>query len=180
MRLILVRHPRPVAPAGVCYGSTDLAADADDLDRVAHSLATTLPQHTPVYSSPMRRCAALAARLPNTLPSFDARLVEMHFGAWEMRSWDTIARAEIDAWAADLVNYRPGGGDSVLAMAERVAAFHDDLLAREHHGAIIICHAGTLRLLAARHAGLAPSAMALQAAAAPHQIAYGATLILER
>ena len=44
----------------------------------------------------------------------DARLVELDFGSWEMHHWDTIPRAQIDAWAADVALYRPGDGESVL------------------------------------------------------------------
>jgi alpha-ribazole phosphatase len=98
----------------------------------------------------------------------------MHFGAWEMQPWDAIPRAAIDAWAADMVNYRPGGGESVLQMAARITAFYDELT----QDAIIICHAGAMRLLAARHAGLSAAEMALQAAQTAHQIPYGSTLTL--
>lgn len=180
MRLILVRHPRPLVAAGVCYGSTDLEVAPAELAGALASLAPRLPAGLPVYSSPLRRCAGLAAALSST-PIFDVRLVEMHFGGWEMRAWNDIPRADVDAWAADLVNYQPGDGESVLRMATRIAAFHADLR-RQLGGdgeAIVICHAGAMRLLRACHAGLAPPEMALQAASAPHHIAYGATLTLE-
>ena len=180
MRLILVRHPQPLVAAGVCYGSTDLEVAPARLEEALAALAPQLPAGLPVYSSPLRRCAGLAARL-STTPIFDARLVEMHFGDWEMRAWDDIARADVDAWAADLVNHQPGGGESVLRMAIRIRAFHADL--REQVGddgrAIVICNEGSMRLLSACHAGLTPRDMALQAARTPHHIAYGATLILE-
>jgi alpha-ribazole phosphatase len=136
----------------------------------------------------LQRCAALAGRLG--VHTLDARLAEMDFGAWELRSWDDIPRAEIDAWAADLANYRPGGGESVLQVAARVAAFRAELLDRSkqehdhgHRRAAIICHAGTIRLLMALEAGLKAGLpleeIALRAAAAPHKIAYGETVILE-
>jgi len=167
--------------AGVCYGSTDLEVAPGELERTLAALIPRLPVGLPVYSSPMGRCAGLAQRLSNA-PIFDARLVEMHFGGWEMRAWDDIPRAEIDAWAADLVNYRPGGGEAVLRMAARVAAFHADLQRQlgADGEAIVICHAGAMRLLSACHAGLPPAEMALQAARTPHHIAYGDTLILGR
>jgi alpha-ribazole phosphatase len=171
MKLILVRHPQPLVAPGVCYGSTDLAIAPGQLE---HALAALqLPAGLPIYSSPLRRCADLAARLGDNI-IYDARLAEMHFGDWEMQPWDAIPRAAIDAWAADMVHYRPGGGESVLQMAERIAAFYDEL----NTDAIIICHAGSMRLLTARHAGLAPAEMALQAAQTGHQIPYGSTLTL--
>jgi alpha-ribazole phosphatase len=171
MKLTLVRHPQPLVAPGVCYGSTDLAIAPGQLE---HTLATLqLPEGLPVYSSPLRRCAELAARLGDNI-RYDARLAEMHFGDWEMQPWDAIPRAAIDAWAADMVHYRPGGGESVLQVAERIAAFYSEL----NTDAIIICHAGAIRLLAARHAGWAPAEMARQAAQTAHQIPYGSTLTL--
>ncbi|SEO64492.1 alpha-ribazole phosphatase [Duganella sp. CF517] len=180
MRLILVRHPQPLVAAGVCYGSTDLQVAPAQLARTLAALAPQLPAGLPVYSSPLRRCAELAAGL-SAAPLYDARLVEMHFGDWEMRPWDDIPRADVDAWAADLVNYQPGGGESVLRMAARIAAFHADLQRQlgDDGEAIVICHAGAMRLLSACHSGLPAPEMALQAARTPHHIAYGATLILE-
>jgi alpha-ribazole phosphatase len=179
MRLILVRHPQPLVAAGVCYGSTDLEVAPGELARTLAALEAQLPAGLPVYSSPLRRCAGLAASL-SAAPIVDARLVEMHFGDWEMRAWDDIPRADVDAWAADLVNYQPGGGESVLRMAARIAAFHADLQRQlgDDGEAIVVCHAGAMRLLSACHAGLAPPEMALQAARTPHHIAYGAKLVL--
>lgn len=172
MKLILVRHPKPEVAPGLCYGSTDLTVAPAQLEQTLAALR--LPADLPIYSSPLQRCAVLAERL-SASPVYDARLVEMHFGVWEMRAWDDIPRAEIDAWAADMVHYRPGGGESVLQMATRIDAFYHQL---PRDGAVIICHAGAMRLLAARHDGLPPARMALQAAQSAHQISYGATVIL--
>jgi alpha-ribazole phosphatase len=179
MRLILVRHPQPLVAPGLCYGSTDLAVAPQELARVLAAVGPTLPPGLPLFSSPLRRCAELAAALPRASLEFDARLVEIDFGEWEMRRWDDIPRADVDAWAADVVGYRPGGGESVLQMAARVAAFHDDLLRKQYAGAVLVCHAGTMRLLAARHAGLSLEEMALKAASAPHRIGYGECLVLD-
>ena len=176
--MILVRHPQPLVAPGVCYGRTDLAVAPEQLEQTLAALRTSLPAGLPLYSSPLRRCAELAARL-SPAPIYDERLVEMDFGAWEMQPWDAIPRAAIDAWADDMIHYQPGGGESVLHMAERIATFHADLQRqRSSTDVIIICHAGTIRLLSACHAGLAPAAMALHAAQAAHNIPYGSTLVL--
>jgi alpha-ribazole phosphatase len=182
MQLILVRHPQPLVASGVCYGRTDLAVAPEQLEQTLAALRTSLPPGLPaglpLYSSPLRRCAELAARL-SPAPIYDERLVEMDFGAWEMQPWDAIPRAGIDAWADDVVHYRPGGGESVLRMAERITSFHADLQRQLNGGdAIVICHAGAMRLLSACHNGLAPPDMARQAARAAHNIPYGSTLVL--
>ena len=183
MRLFLVRHPAPLVAPGICYGSTDVGVAPPELARVVTALSATLPRGAPLFSSPLRRCAELAGKLAARLEcsslTFDARLAEMDFGAWEMRNWDDIARAEIDAWAADVAGFCPGGGESVRQMTERVAAFHAESICRQQEHAIIICHAGTMRVLAACQPGLSLLEMALQAARTPHHIGYGETIIVD-
>lgn len=179
MRLHLVRHPQPDLPAGLCYGRADVASTEAELLRVCASLSlAALPPDGPVYSSPLDRAASLARRLC-TAPVFDERLAEMDFGAWEMRSWDDIPRVEVEAWSADLLHYRPGGGESVMTVAARVAAFRDEIRQSGHRDAVVICHAGTIRLLAALHQGGSLEQAALRAAQTPHRIAYGQVIVLE-
>jgi alpha-ribazole phosphatase len=180
MRLLLVRHPRPDVTPGLCYGSTDLPAVEEDTRRVhAALIESALPRTLPVYASPLRRCAELARLIAGERVRFDARLAEMDFGEWELRSWDAIGRDAVDAWNADLLHHRPGGGESLLQVARRVAAFQADLCTSGEPEALIVCHAGTMRLLAAMQGGVPLEQAALQAASTPHHIAYGEMLVLE-
>jgi alpha-ribazole phosphatase len=179
MRLYAVRHLAPDVDAGVCYGRTDLAIAPGLLARDLPRLRASLPAEAPLFSSPLRRCAAIAEALGGATVQYDARLAELDFGSWEMRRWSDIERASIDAWVADMAGYRPGGGDSVNAMAHRVAAFYDERLRDRAPAATVICHAGTIRLLLARARGLDPQAMALEAAQHPHAIAYGETVLID-
>jgi alpha-ribazole phosphatase len=180
MRLLLVRHPRPDVAPGLCYGGTDLPAMADDICRVhAALLASGLPGALPVYASPLRRCADLARLIAGDRVRFDARLAEMDFGDWELRGWDAIGRDKVDAWNADLLHHRPGGGESLMQVARRVAAFRADLCASGEPEALVICHAGTMRLLAAMQGKVPLEQAALHAASTPHHIAYGEILVLE-
>lgn len=182
MRLYLVRHGRPEIAPGICYGSTDVRVPQQEHQRVADALAPRLPPGVGLWTSPASRCRDLAQCLAGALgapaPAVDARLQEMDFGEWEMRAWDDIARAEIDAWAGALPHYRPGQGESVLQVARRVAAFHASLQNAGHAQAIVVCHAGTIRLLARLHAGVGIEEAALAAAATPHRIGYGEVLML--
>jgi alpha-ribazole phosphatase len=151
MALILLRHGRPAGADGLCYGRTDLPP-GPDLARQARRLAAQLPPVRRIVTSPLARCARLAERLAEARGlglAADPRLVELDFGAWEGRRWDAIPRAEIDAWAADLLNARPHGGETVAELAARTAAALAD------HGApgtLIVTHMGVIRA-ALHHAG---------------------------
>jgi alpha-ribazole phosphatase len=176
MTLHLVRHPQPDVAPGLCYGASDVPVREADLARVHGALAARgLPRDLPVYASPLQRCALLAERLAPGRVTHDARLAEMDFGAWELRAWSDIPRADVDAWTADLLHYRPGAAENVLDVARRVHAFRADLRVPS---ALVICHAGTIRLLAALHGGAPLEQAALQAAQTPHRIGYGDVVVL--
>jgi alpha-ribazole phosphatase len=179
VKLHLVRHPEPEVGQGLCYGASDVLVSEGELARVHAGLqAAALPGGLPVYASPLQRCARLARRLQPAAPVLDARLAEMDFGRWEMQAWDAIPRTEIDAWAADLLHYRPGGAESVLDVARRLAAFLGDLRRAGQPEALLVCHAGTIRLLSHMQGGAALEDAALKAARTPHRIAYGELVVI--
>lgn len=145
-RLILLRHGRPAGAEGLCYGRTDLAPGAD-LEPLARRLAAELPAIDRIVTSPLRRARALAEALAHgrRLPlAVDPRLCEMDFGTWEGRPWEAIARAELDAWAADLLGARPHAGESVAMLVERVAAALAEWAALPG-SVLLVVHMGTIR-----------------------------------
>ena len=151
MILHLVRHPPPLVNRGTCYGRLDVPAL--ELAETARRLRAELPAGLPVWSSPLRRCAELAALLHDA-PRFDGRLVEMDFGDWEGRPWDDIPRAELDAWAADVAGYAPPGGESPQALQRRALDFVAGLAVPE---AVLVTHAGVIRTLLAHWQGVPPA-----------------------
>lgn len=182
MRLYLIRHPQPLIAKDICYGRSDVAVAPSEQARVVAALLASAPKGVQWFASPLRRCAELATQLVdglgNAAVSFDARLMEMHFGNLELRAWDTISRAEIDAWANDPIRYQPGGGESVLQMAQRVRTFYDELKLLQQDCAVI-CHAGTIRLLLACQRDTSLAAIAQCAVQTRHKIAYGEMIILD-
>jgi len=149
MRLFLIRHPQPDVAPGICYGSTDLPL-AENAARSAAALRGLLPAAAPLYSSPLTRCRLLAEQL-HSCPRFDARLRELDFGDWEMRPWDTLERQLLDDWASDPLYFAPPGGEAVAALRARVAAF----LAELPDEAVLVAHAGVIKVCAAELAGAA-------------------------
>lgn len=102
----------------------------------------------------------------------------MNFGRWEMQPWDGIPRSEIDAWTAHLIDYRPGDGESVTQVAQRVCSFLTDLLHTGEDEVIVVCHAGTIRLLLAWSASASIAEIAHRAAATSHAIGYGGVVVI--
>ena len=147
MQLFLIRHPRPEVAAGLCYGRSDLAL-AEDAGSTADALRALLPDRTPLFSSPLTRCRLLAEAL-HPAPHFDARLRELDFGAWELRPWNAIGRAALDAWAAQPLAFAAPGGESVAALRLRVADFLAELSRADLPSAVLVTHAGVMKACAA-------------------------------
>lgn len=145
MELFLIRHPAPDVPEGTCYGRSDVGL-AEDAGVAAARLRGIVPAGIPVYTSPLLRCRSVAGHL-SPAPIVDARLIEMDFGAWEMRRWDEIEKSAFDAWVADLLNFAPPGGEAAAAMLARTLAFLDELRASETPAAAVVTHGGVLRVL---------------------------------
>ena len=163
--LYLIRHPRPAVPAGLCYGSTDLALAAEEEEGsvAAARLRPLLPAGVPLLSSPLARCRLLAQAL-SPEPALDARLQEMHFGRWEGRAWDDIHHTEPDAldlWAQDIAqgraNTAPHGGETALELQARALACVADLERQGLASAVLVTHGGVLKALVGHWLGLPPA-----------------------
>ncbi|MBR3371581.1 MAG: alpha-ribazole phosphatase [Rhodobacteraceae bacterium] len=143
MGMILLRHTKPDVAPGICYGRSDLAL-APCFEETAQTVSRTLPDVARIVSSPLARCLQLARHVAQAraLPlTIDPRLSEMDFGTWEGQPWDDIPRAQLDAWASDILHARPHGGETVAALRNRaLAALRDHAapatLVVTHHGVI--------------------------------------------
>jgi len=158
MDLVLIRHPEVAIEAGVCYGQTDVPLQRDARELASALTARMTALNVPAcvdgwHASPLRRCASLAHALAVD-PHIDARLSEMHFGAWEGRAWDAIDRALIDAWAGDIEYARPHGGESLAQFAQRVIGWFESTCV-DRQAVHVIAHAGVVRVLAAHLLGIA-------------------------
>ena len=141
MQVFLIRHPRPLIEAGLCYGRLDV--DCEDPWPVAARIRPLLPKDTLIISSPLRRARRLAEAL-DPHAGIDARLSEIDFGEWEGKPWNDIDRTALDAWAADVLNFVPPGGESVAALKQRALAFAVSL---DSPRVALVTHAGIIRAL---------------------------------
>jgi alpha-ribazole phosphatase len=175
MRLWLVRHPRPDVVAGLCYGATDVPIVDAHLEALLGELPGRLPRGADLYSSPLTRCLRLAVGLERHgfgPVRTDPRLREMDFGHWEGRTWSEVPRTQIDAWRDDIVGYRPPGGESVAALADRGQAFVRALPAGRD--AILVTHSGVMQTLLRTLRGLPLAGLT------GHRIEYGQVLALQQ
>ena len=80
------------------------------------------------------------------------------------------------AWALGRSIVRPVR--EAVEVAQRVAAFIDDLRQAGTLEALLVCHAGTIRLLSHMQGAVAIEDAALKAAQTPHRIAYGELVVI--
>lgn len=148
MKLWLVRHAQPLIAPGICYGATDVLADAVATQQAARALALVLPQGLRVISSPLLRCEQFALNLralrPDLTYETDARLKEMDFGCLEGQRWADIAPSEFAQWTDNFGHWRFGGVESVQDVMARVASLWDDVRSAGDDAAWIT-HAGVIR-----------------------------------
>ena len=150
MEIYLIRHPSVNVEQHLFYGHTDVDVthrfeeEKEDIRRKLDGEVDL--QQAAVYSSPLKRCHALANALAPAVRT-DDRLKELNFGDWEMRSWHGIPSAELDPWMADFANLNVPNGESFLMLQRRALEFLNEVLASEHEKAVIFTHAGVIRSL---------------------------------
>ncbi len=147
--ILAARHPRPRVGARICYGRTDVAL-AEPAEAGADAVIAAAGESIErIISSPLGRALlvarAVAGRTGAPLHT-DDRLAEMDFGAWEGQAWAVLPRAEIDAWAAEPLSYRPGGGESVEQLLRRVRRAWTGI-ASSAETTLLVTHAGPIRCL---------------------------------
>ncbi len=114
--------------AGRCIGRTDLAVDRRRAKRLAHRIRQAARRHglpRRVLTSPLQRCAAVGhwLRRWGWRHELQPELREMDFGYWDGLAWTQITRDEVDAWCAGFLYHRPGGGENLHDLFDRVAAW---------------------------------------------------------
>jgi alpha-ribazole phosphatase len=152
----VIRHPE-VRPFAGAVGDLELelvqpaARHAAALVERVHDLGLSA-----VVTSPRLRCAAVATPLATTLAVplvVEPRLREIEHGQWTGRSWDELAAWDAQRfryWMEHWIESAPPGGESAVALAERVrAALCDNRVARDR--ALWITHRGVVQALHVLH-----------------------------
>ena len=152
----LVRHTSPDIASSVCYGQSDIDVAAnfpEELALIKHKLAEIKPAIC--FTSPSLRCTKLAQALNSGAVIEDKRLMELDFGDWELRPWDTIPRDAFDHWAHDHVNQAPPNGETFNQLHQRATQFLMEVNANSAQAPIVVVtHGGVIRALLAEALGL--------------------------
>ncbi|QPH55173.1 histidine phosphatase family protein [Pontivivens ytuae] len=149
--------------ARTMVGWTDLPADLSDGSPLAR-LRDILPREARVLSSDLSRARDTAQAL-GLAPEEDPALRELHYGAWEGRSYDEVDPALARRFWEAPGDVAPPGGESWNDLTARLAP----VIARQNAlggDVIAVAHMGVILAALALATGMAP-AMALSFRVAP-------------
>ncbi|MEU9101258.1 bifunctional RNase H/acid phosphatase [Streptomyces sp. NPDC048361] len=136
-----------------------------------------------VVSSPLRRCRETAAAVAGRLGldvHIEEGLRETDFGAWEGLTFAEVRERhpdDLDAWLASAKAAPTGGGESFAAVARRVAAARDRLIAAHPRRTVLaVTHVTPIKTLVRLALGAPPESlfrMELSAASISEVAYYG-------
>lgn len=164
-RLLLIRHGETGASRERRFAGTRDVPLTElgrrQCEAVAQALASTVI--AAIYASPLERARASAeivARPHGLAVRLEPAFREMSFGAWEGLTGDEV-RARFPeamaAWTSTPHLATPDGGESLAAVAARVATARDELLdAHTGETVALVAHAIVIRLLVLGALGLGP------------------------
>lgn len=152
LRVGLLRHGE-VEGGNRFRGRTDDPLTATGLAQM-HAAIADSENWEHIVSSPLLRCAAFAddfARQYSLPLTFDARLKEMHFGAWEGRTAAELMTTNADAltrfWNDPLHNTPPGGEPLAQFQTRVLDAWNDIIMEYPAQRVLIVTHGGVIRVL---------------------------------
>lgn len=137
MSLLIVRHGRTEANASGLLLGRRLDPGLDPLGvQQAQRLAGVVGGADRVVCSPLRRTreTADALGLPVTI---DERWIEIDYGALDGTPMLEVPPGTWEAWRAD-VGFVPGGGESLVALGERVREAASELLEESRTRDIVV------------------------------------------
>ena len=160
-RLIWVRHASPEGE-GLLLGQSDVPLSSKGR-RQLPCLAQKISQYPAqaVYSSDLRRARATAAAISRGLQievKTLSGLREIHFGRWQGMSWAEIAERfprVARRWLKGFPRERIPGGEDFAGFKRRVRRALMKIVAAHPGGcAVVVAHAGVLRVVIARALGV--------------------------
>lgn len=147
MEIYVIRHTRVSIENGTCYGQFDVPLEATFLQDIA-DIKNKLPDDFDIiFSSPLKRCSLLAEHISSEKLVYNQSLMEMNFGTWENKTWDSIDQKLLNEWMDNFVSVKTPGGESLELLYERVIIFFEWLRTQKHKKVALITHAGVIRCI---------------------------------
>ena len=155
--ILVVRHGRTVSNAqGLFLGRAD-----PPLDEVGEAQAAALGRAIgpvdQVISSPLLRARQTAAAIaePTAVPvTLDARFIELDYGEWDQQPLSTVDPEAWAHWQSNL-DFAPPGGESLLAVGERVRAALNEIAPEvRRRTVVIVTHVSPLKAAVAWSLGV--------------------------
>lgn len=145
-RLLLGRADPPLTDRG-----------RQQADELAHRLGARGP--TKVVTSPLRRArdtASPIAAASGVPVEIDERLIEIDYGEWEGLPFARLDADIVARWHHD-PELVPPGGESLVTVAARMAAFCEEMLADETTGAVVaVSHVSPIKAAVTWALGVSP------------------------
>lgn len=158
MELYLIRHTAVAVAPGTCYGQSDVplaASFAHEAKAVREALRRIGPANA-CYTSPLKRCVALATACGYSDAILDARLSEQSYGAWELRKWNDI---DMGLWEERWDVLPPPGGESLPEVTLRIQSLIEEAILQGlprifafTHGGVMGCAKAYIRKIPLREA----------------------------
>ena len=144
MRVVLLGHAATTATRTAAFPGDEPLEPAGYVRATA--LAGTLPRTERAYRAPSQRCAATAEAVGLSAVAAP-ELAGCDFGRWTGRTWDSVFAEEPEAarqWLTD-PSANPHGGESLLAVRERVGRWLDEVAERDRAALIAVCDPTVIR-----------------------------------
>lgn len=151
--LFLVRHA-PAAVQGICYGQSEIPVtlSAEEAAEIVLSQLEGYQRIETIYCSPWARTKNPAKILAERLGArllVDARISEMHFGAWEGRAFEEIEQNDAERywrWVKNWQTLAPPDGKTLSDFRRRIEDWLYEVESSKEE-ALAVTHGGVIRLL---------------------------------
>jgi len=146
MELYLIRHPRVTIDADICYGQSDVELADTFLTEICNVRFCVPQEFNVIIASPLQRCSTMAQFFTASKIIHDVRLLEINFGAWELKRWNDIPAEQLNAWAEDVEHFRIPEGETVYELLQRVVRCIVRIKAMRNVKTVgVFTHAGVIR-----------------------------------
>jgi broad specificity phosphatase PhoE len=156
LRLFLLRHGQTeLSRANVFCGRRLDPALTPEGTAMADAFAAAYrdTSWSAIYSSPLQRALSTATPLARALGmSVEQRadLAELDYGQWDGKSADEVSRdhhVEYERWTADPAWNPPTGGETAVALAQRMTCVIEEIDRSHHDGnVLVVSHKASIRV----------------------------------